>query len=251
MDEAVQRCRVLSSPIRKRFKESFWSDSLGTYRFTAPGESERVRSDLCTNCWALLADIVPPEDRQVLLDSVRRHHWREGGSVNVAPVYEEQSAHNNSIWAYSNAYEVTARLHCGDVEGALELFRRYINLTSQTGHPTLFEMVNLDGSLPILSPRTGNTLSFAHCWGAQGSWAMQRYLLGVKPEAPGWKRFSIDPLPAPSLSWVRGAVPTPEGTIEVELEKMGEGWRGKALYPHGLKPVGTPNPLHQIELVAK
>ena len=42
------------------------------------------------------------------------------------------------------------------------------------------------------------------------------YILGVRPTAPGYATYVVDPIPAPGITWAKGCVPTPRGIIRVE-----------------------------------
>lgn len=246
-EEAV-RSKALWSDIQDRFDKSFWSDDLQAYRFIDP-KGDIPRSDLGTNAWALLGDLVPEDKRRKVLDSIKKLHWTKGGSINISPILGKPYAHDNNIWPYANAYEVAARFDAGDVENALEVLRRYATNCLSAGHATLFEMINIDSSLPVLD-ETGNTLSFCHAWAAQGSWALQRYLLGVAPLAPGWKEFSFNPLRSP-LDWVRGSVVTPFGMIDVELELVDGKFKGKLTHPAAIRPTMVGEGLEMVEIIAK
>jgi hypothetical protein len=46
-------------------------------------------------------------------------------------------------------------------------------------------------------------------------------VLGIRPTAPGYSRFEINPHPG-DLSWVKGRVPTPNGPIDFAWEKQGD-----------------------------
>jgi alpha-L-rhamnosidase len=54
-----------------------------------------------------------------------------------------------------------------------------------------------------------------HAWGAAPANLLPRFVLGVQPLAPGWKRALIQPHPG-SLEQADGKVPTPLGPISIE-----------------------------------
>ena len=94
-------------------------------------------------------------------------------------------------------------------------------------------MIYLDGSLPVQN-RGDDTLSFCHAWSAQGSWALQRYLLGLYPATPGWREFGVAPVASP-LEWARGEVITPHGPIRAEIEFHKGISRGKVQHPKSIR----------------
>ena len=123
---------------------------------------------------------------------------------------------------------------CGNMPAVREL-----------GLETMPEMFGSDGSLPILPD--GSVFSLSHAWAGQASWALQRYLLGVYPLKPGWKQFAFKPATS-SLGWVQGVVVTPQGPLEITLERKKDGFRGQVVYPQGVQCVVDPKVTGQVSL---
>lgn len=61
-----------------------------------------------------------------------------------------------------------------------------------------------------------NNLTWNHAWGAAPANILSRYVLGVRPVEPGYKKLLIAPRPG-SLAWVRGKVPTPLGSVTLNI----------------------------------
>ncbi len=57
--------------------------------------------------------------------------------------------------------------------------------------------------------------SLCHGWSAIPVYFFQAYLLGVRPLSPGFKTFSVDPLPG-IVNEASGNIPTPHGKITIE-----------------------------------
>jgi hypothetical protein len=53
-----------------------------------------------------------------------------------------------------------------------------------------------------------------HAWGAAPANLLPRFVLGVRPAAPGWRRIAIRPDPGP-LARAEGTVPTPRGPVRI------------------------------------
>ncbi len=64
--------------------------------------------------------------------------------------------------------------------------------------------------------RYKNNLDWNHAWGAAPANIIPRYILGVRPLAPGFEKILIAPQPG-SLTHVKGKVPTPHGPVEVDM----------------------------------
>ncbi|MGN1095761.1 MAG: family 78 glycoside hydrolase catalytic domain [Eubacteriales bacterium] len=66
------------------------------------------------------------------------------------------------------------------------------------------------------------TRSVAHAWSASPAIYLVSEVLGIKPMAPGYTEFSIEPKIS-SLEYAKGSVPTPYGKIYVEWKKNADG----------------------------
>lgn len=62
------------------------------------------------------------------------------------------------------------------------------------------------------------TRSYCHSWSTAPAALMQKILLGVKIEAPGFRKVSVC-IPETSLRWCRGTIPTPYGMILADWNK--------------------------------
>jgi len=60
-------------------------------------------------------------------------------------------------------------------------------------------------------------LTWNHAWGASPANILSRYVLGIRPLAPGYERVLIAPQPG-DLAWVKGRVPTVRGPVEVKVD---------------------------------
>jgi alpha-L-rhamnosidase len=63
--------------------------------------------------------------------------------------------------------------------------------------------------------------SLCHAWGASPLYLLGKYYLGVKPTAPGYVTYSVEPNLG-GLQWMQGKVPTANGIIElyVSMEQV-------------------------------
>jgi hypothetical protein len=60
--------------------------------------------------------------------------------------------------------------------------------------------------------------SLCHAWGASPLYLLGKYYLGVKPTAPGYAAYTVEPNLG-GLQWMKGTVPTPNGAINMEVTK--------------------------------
>jgi hypothetical protein len=67
---------------------------------------------------------------------------------------------------------------------------------------------------------TVSNRSDCHAWGSVPLQQFPRYILGVRPSAPGFDAVTIDPVPS-QLTHAEGRVPTPHGPIDIRWERYG------------------------------
>ncbi|MCD9024193.1 alpha-L-rhamnosidase C-terminal domain-containing protein [Cohnella silvisoli] len=60
--------------------------------------------------------------------------------------------------------------------------------------------------------------SLCHAWGAAPILLLGKYVLGVEPLAPGYAEYRVEP-DLCGLDWIEGKVPTPDGEIEVYMDR--------------------------------
>ena len=72
-----------------------------------------------------------------------------------------------------------------------------------------------------ISAKTGKPTdirpSLDHGWSSGAAPALTTQVLGVKPVAPGFAKFTVTPHPG-DLEWAKGDIPTPHGTIHVSWQ---------------------------------
>ena len=59
------------------------------------------------------------------------------------------------------------------------------------------------------------------------------YILGVRPVEPGYRRFTVQPQPVKSVTWAKGLVPTPHGSIAAGWELIGNALKLTLTVPQG------------------
>lgn len=99
------------------------------------------------------------------------------------------------------------------------------------GATTIWE--RWDSMLPDGSINPGEMTSFNHyALGAVADWIYQ-VVLGIRAAEPGYRRIRIQPTPGPGIDWVRGALDSAVGRIEVAWETTADGLRVEATIPEG------------------
>jgi hypothetical protein len=72
-----------------------------------------------------------------------------------------------------------------------------------------------------------------HAWGAAPANLLPRYVVGVQPLEPGWRRAAVRPNPA-GLKSAEGKVPTPRGPVLVAWERGEKSFTLRLTLPQGM-----------------
>ncbi len=120
---------------------------------------------------------------------------------------------------YMAGFENMALARLGDIDYMLERTREYWGGMVQQGATTFWEGYdsNQQGKDQYSFYGRPYAKSLCHAWSAGPAAFLPAEILGLKPLEDGWKRFSVHP-DAGSLNWVNATVPTPYGSIILNVE---------------------------------
>lgn len=114
-----------------------------------------------------------------------------------------------------------ALAHVGRHDLLLESIRRWRQFLG-TGDGTTWEFW-VDG---------GDAGSHCHAWSATPTYDLTTHILGVSPAGAGFERVRVQPWFGP-LRHLAGTVPTPRGPVHIDLDRGGDGPRGRVELPPG------------------
>jgi hypothetical protein len=142
------------------------------------------------------------------------------------------------ISPFISSIELLARLSVGDTTGALNLMRRTWGRMLDEGPGTVWESMRLDGL-----PKSGG-ISLAHGWAGGPVPALSGYVLGIRPTAPGYRRWIVAPQPG-NLRYAQGEAPTPHGPIASRWQRTRRSFKLTVTGPRGTSGVvELPLPRH-------
>jgi hypothetical protein len=197
------KCRDLSENIRKKIVETFWSDQKNAL---VHSRKEGVLSETVTryaNMFAILFDYADPEMKKKIRDHVIL---------------------NDSILKittpYMKFYELASLCEIGEKEKAIKFVKDYWGGMLNLGATTIWEAYDPDQKGDEHYAMYGRPFgkSLCHAWGANPVYLFGKYLLGIKPTSPGYATYIIEPSLA-GLEWIKGKVPTPNGSIELYMNQ--------------------------------
>ncbi len=210
--EKAARYAEAAERLKANINDHLWSDSLGAY----------IHSDVMptvipadANSDAIRLGVAPRGKVQGILDVLRRT-WTGHGNVLSQSVPAGPSladGYGHEIEPLTNTWESEARYVAGDTESALELTRDLIgpmvDESSDFYTGALWEFLDQSGIVDESRD------SLAHGWGAGQSAQLLERLVGVRPTSAGYHKWLVEPMPATSVDWADGSVPTPSGPIDV------------------------------------
>jgi hypothetical protein len=130
------------------------------------------------------------------------------------------------ITPYYNFYVITAMAETGHRSDTLKYIRNYWGSMVETGATSFWEAwdprwprEHYHRSLQA-DNSSGYFVSLCHGWSSGATAWLTEQVLGILPAAPGFKKVDIRPDLA-GLEWARGAEPTPNGLIKVDLKQAG------------------------------
>ncbi|MGD9557257.1 MAG: alpha-L-rhamnosidase C-terminal domain-containing protein [Mangrovibacterium sp.] len=197
------KCRKLSSETRKKVFDVFWDDNKSAL---VHNRKKGILSDKVTryaNMFAVLFDYVDDEKKQMIKDHVIL---------------------NDSILQittpYMKFYELASLCAIGEQKKAIEFVKDYWGGMLKLGATSVWEAFDPKQSGDEHYAMYGRPFgkSLCHAWGANPVYLFGKYLLGVRPTAPGYQAYVVEPSLA-GLEWVEGKVPTPHGNIEIRMNR--------------------------------
>ncbi len=207
-DQVVQaRCKALADRLQKRVMEEHF-DSAAGYFTDEPSAGAGGVGGMHVNTFAVISGTVDRPDGRRVIEKAMAAKARQAEWSGMR------------MWQHVGEFEV------GMADVALQGIRKFWGFMLDQGATTGWESCDLkpDGGWrkPIISR--------CHGWGGTACHLLTRYVLGVRPTAPGFGAVDISPQLG-DLAWASGLVPTPRGDIRVELDAKG----GKAFVPAGIQ----------------
>ncbi|UKZ97108.1 uncharacterized protein TrAFT101_011876 [Trichoderma asperellum] len=150
------------------------------------------------------------------------NYWQNATSQEYGNAFYDSSIlspgdqFNNRVYAFISYFEIAARFATpGQASSAFDELRRlYGWMASHDPQITMWEGIGPGGA-----PYEGAFTSMAHGWSTGIVPLLTGYVLGVKPQSPGFQTWKICPVvDGGGLTWAKGEVPTPQGKITVSWE---------------------------------
>ena len=194
-------CRDRAKAVAAAIRARFWDASRGLV-------ADTVRKDCFSEhaqCLALLADILPPDDR----------------ARAFAGLVEAKDLARCTVYFSHYLFETYLKFGRADLFlEKLDLWRGFV----RDGLKTPLEAPGVRGR------------SDCHAWGAHPFYHLLTGIAGIQPADDGFAAVRIAPCPG-GLKWIRASMPTPRGAVDVDLRFDRESPSGTVSLPAGLPGV--------------
>ena len=146
---------------------------------------------------------------------------------------------------YMRFYELEALCAMGEQDYVLKQMKDYWGGMLKLGATSFWEEYNPTKTGADIYAMYGRPFgkSLCHAWGASPIYLLGKYYMGVKPTAPGYSAYNIEPVLG-GLKWMQGSVPTPDGNIDLycstsEIKVKGAAGLGTLKFKSKSKPSST------------
>ncbi|EHK46727.1 glycoside hydrolase family 78 protein [Trichoderma atroviride IMI 206040] len=223
LDDDAERWSSRASSVGKALLSHNFDQSVGAFYDggPCPGAAAGTYCNVHSqdgNSIAILAGVTNDTTSAQILD-----YWQNATSQGYGNAFYDSSIlspgdqFNSRVYAFISYFEIAARFATpGQASSAFDELRRlYGWMASHDPQITMWEGIGPGGA-----PYEGAFTSMAHGWSTGVVPLLTGYVLGVKPQSPGFKTWSICPVvDGGGLTWAKGQVPTPQGKIEVSWER--------------------------------
>ena len=157
-------------------------------------------------------------------DDTGAEHYRKLAARTAGALHRLPDPLPGTFDTWIDAFLWTDRLYEeGRNEEAEALLRRYWGGQGASGMDTLPEGPKLSRRVPVdvPDPASEGFGSWCHGWAAAPLALLPTRIAGIRPLAPGYARFRVEPAPG-TLTWMETTVPTPHGDIEFSWRRNGK-----------------------------
>jgi len=216
--------------IAETVRERLWNPARGLFIDGRLFEDLAQTSSPQTNYYALYGNLATAEMADEILSNLWKNERTEG---------LDWGRWDNP---YTRFFALHALLEHGRADLALAMMRAYWGAMAKAGLSTVPETFRRAGHkchVPCKAAPDGPfggrlpPVVLCHGWGAYPPALLARWILGVRPDKPGFEQVLLAPMPG-GLSRLGGVVTTPRGPVAVSIAPAGARRIVKIVVPDGL-----------------
>lgn len=201
--DAATQYSTLAADMRKKLFDIYWNDQKHALVHSRVDCKQTENVTRYANMFSIFFDYFNEQQKQQVKTSVLLND------------------HIQKITTpYMRFYELEALCAMGEQEYVLKEMKDYWGGMLKLGATSFWEEYNpaKQGAEHYAMYGREFGKSLCHAWGASPLYLLGKYYLGVKPTAPGYSEYVVEPNLG-GLEWMQGKVPTPDGDIELYVSK--------------------------------
>lgn len=225
--DAAARWDARAARVARAIDARLWDSAAGAYIDTS---RTRRCHPLDANAFAVLGNVTSDRRTTDVLDFATSTLTRPWGLAFADVPDCEFAGSRSRVYPFVDYFAIAALFDHGRDRLALSEIRRTWGwMLHHDPRSTTWEAI---GSAGTVRDYYGGVSSMSHGWSTGATPALTENVLGVKPAAPGYRRFVVLPHPA-DVRWARGRVPTPHGAIDVAWKRTSTGLHLRVRVPVG------------------
>ena len=213
--------REMAKKVKVAFNDRLWSEEAGAYLDTY--DINYIPQD--GNALAVLYGIADEERTKRILETLKKEHWSTYGSAILNIEKPDTLVDSKAISPMMCTHEAEAHFLNGDADGGLELIRRCWGTMITKGAKTFWEYT--------YNNETDCWPHTCHGWSAGCTYLLSAYVLGIRPETPGYEVVRFEPYNG--LEEYSGVIPTVKGLIAVKCKTVSGKKQYEVAIPKGTK----------------
>lgn len=220
-DARADEWRDMALQVYQSFNEKLWNEEAGAYLDTY--DVSYVPQD--GNALAMLFGLADDHQTKLIMKTLQEKCWTPYGSTILDRRMTHTMNGNETISPLMQSMEIEARFLRGDIEGAMELIRRFWGTMLKKGTGSFWEY----------SPNDEKARWFHQChgWGGACTYLLSAYVLGIRPETPAYDMVHFEPYDG--IEAFAGVVPTVKGLIAVKCTTVSGKKHYELAIPKGAK----------------
>ena len=197
--KAAEKYSKLAAELKEKLIPAFWSEEKSAF---VHSRVDGKKSDIVTRYTNMFAIFFGYLDQQKMQDVKQKVLLNDQVQKITTP--------------YMRFYELEALCALGEQNYVRKEIKNYWGDMLKLGATTFWEKYDPSEKGTQHYAMYGRPFgkSLCHAWGASPIYLLGKYFLGVKPVAPGYSKFLVEPILG-GLDWMEGRVPAPDGNIDI------------------------------------
>lgn len=211
-------CKGTAANITRAVNQKLWNEDLGTYSSSLTSTND---SSYIGTAWAILSNTA--NTTQTASSIAALSSLRLGIGYKLSTDMDDPDPETNLSPNLSGFLLEALFAHVRDSphdKPTAETINILLNglWTAMVDQDEYYTGTSWEYVYPDGRPGLDLFTSHAHPWGGAPTYIFSEYVLGVQPTAPGFEEWLFAPVVLDGLTWARGRVPTPRGSIQAEWE---------------------------------